>query len=309
MGALLNVVLPVFLVVGFGYGAVWRGWFSTEASNTLMRFAQNFAIPCFLFSAMATLDLGAGFDPRLLGSYYGGVVVMLLLGFWGARILFNRPWPDCVAIGVAVMYPNSVLLGLPITERAYGLDALTGNFAIIAFHSPVCYILGITFMEFVRAEGQGAMGLARSVATELIHNPLIIAILLGVTVNLTGLPLPAPVWEALGLVTAAALPAALFALGGILYVYRPEGDLWTIAFIVFLSLFVHPAVVMGFGTLSGLEAAGLRSAVITASVASGINTFLFANLYGVAKRVVASSVLLGTGLSVVSVWIWLAILP
>ena len=44
-------------------------------------------------------------------------------------------------------------------------------------------------------------------------------------------------------------------------------------------------------------------------MAPGVNAYIFANLYGHAKRVAASSVLIATGLSVFSVWGWLAVLP
>ncbi|PKQ10850.1 MAG: AEC family transporter, partial [Alphaproteobacteria bacterium HGW-Alphaproteobacteria-1] len=147
MQALVEVIVPVFLVIGFGYLAVWRGWFSTAGVDGLMTFTQKFAIPCLLFAAIARLDLAQSFDWRLLLSFYGGALSGFLLGFFGARFLFGRSWEDSVAIGFASLFSNSVLLGLPIMERAYGLGALSANFAIIAIHSPFCYGIGITAME------------------------------------------------------------------------------------------------------------------------------------------------------------------
>jgi predicted permease len=44
------------------------------------------------------------------------------------------------------------------------------------------------------------------------------------------------------LMVRAALPAALFGLGGVLYRYRPEGDMRTIL-ICAVSLGLHPAIV------------------------------------------------------------------
>ena len=108
----------------------------------------------------------------------------------------------------------------------------------------------------------------------------------------------------------AALPAALFGLGGILYRYRPEGDLTIVAFICALALFVHPAIALALGSgPAGLSDAQLRSAVVTAAMAPGVNSYLFADMYGVARRVAATAVLAGTALSVISVTIWIAILP
>jgi malonate transporter and related proteins len=49
--------------------------------------------------------------------------------------------------------------------------------------------------------------------------------------------------------------------------------------------------------------------VVTAAMAPGVNAYMFAHLYGVAKRVNASAVLVATALSIVSIWGWLQILP
>ena len=44
-------------------------------------------------------------------------------------------------------------------------------------------------------------------------------------------------------------------------------------------------------------------------MAPGVNAYLFANMYGVARRVVASSVLFGTVITVVTAAAWIALLP
>jgi malonate transporter and related proteins len=309
MQTLLDVILPVFLVIGFGYVAVWRGYFPVAGIDGVMRFAQSFAIPCLLFQSIAKLDLSASFDPRLLLSFYTGAGVCFALGTIGARLFFKREWEDCVAIGFCCLFSNSILLGLPITERAYGPDALTGNFAIVAFHSPFCYGLGITVMEFVRNRGQTGLELARNVTNAMFHNPLVLGILAGFAVNFTGLAIPGVIDDALSLIVRAALPAALFALGGVLIQYKPEGDFKAIAMVCVLALLVHPAIVWLLGGSFGLPQDLFRSGVLTAAMAPGFNAYIFANMYGRARRVAASSVLIATGASVLTAWMWLTLLP
>ena len=63
------------------------------------------------------------------------------------------------------------------------------------------------------------------------------------------------------------------------------------------------------GQAGGLGVAGTRSAILTAAMAPGVNAYIFANMYGRARRVAASSVLIATALSVFTVWGWLAVLP
>jgi predicted permease len=272
-----------------------------------MVFTQKFAIPCLLFSAIATLDLGADFDPWLLLSYYAGSSVSFFAGLFGARLIFGRPWIDSVVIGFCALFANSVLLGLAIGERAYGIESLGPNYAIIAIHAPFCYLLGIVTMEIVRADA-GSFKLAGTVLKAIFRNALMIGIGLGFAVNLSGLPVPDVVQEALALMVRAALPAALFGLGGVLYRYKPEGDAGVIAMICAISLVLHPAIAWMLGqSIAGLSQEQLRAAVVTAAMAPGVNTYIFADMYGAARRVVASSILIGTALTVLtaSAWLWI----
>lgn len=309
MADLLALVLPVFLVIGAGYVMRWRTLVTDDDTDALMRFTQGFAIPVLLFRAISTLDLSAGLHPSLLFSFYGGAISGFVLAFLGARLLFHRPLEDSVAIGFCGLFSNSLLLGLPITERAYGADALTGNYAIIAVHSPICYGIGITAMEVARARGGPLHSLPGKVARAMLRQPLIIGIALGITVNLTGLPQPQVFADACDLIARAALPVALFGLGGTLFRYRPEGDLRTIAMVCAISLLAHPSITWLLGQATGLQTASLRSAVVTAAMAPGINVYVFANMYGVAKRVAASAVLIGTALTVLTATFWLTVLP
>ncbi|MBM2321370.1 MULTISPECIES: AEC family transporter [Marivita] len=311
MQALLDIILPVFLVVGFGYLVAWRGLLSAASIDGLMSFTQNVAIPCLLFRAIWTLDLGDSFSVPLLISFYTGSLTCFVVGLFGARYLFNRDWEDAVAIGFTCLFANSVLLGLAITERAFGPDALSANYAIIALHSPLCYGLGITTMEFVRARaaGQPNRNLPMIVAKAMFRNALVIGIAIGAMFNVFNVTLPAPFTDALDMMVRTALPAALFAMGGVLFRYRPEGDMRIILFVCAISLLLHPAITWTLGTSFDLDDSAFRSAVLTAAMAPGVNCYVFANIYGRARRVVASSVLMASALSVISAWFWLGTLP
>lgn len=305
---LIEVILPVFVVIGCGYGLTRWKYLTPTHIDGILRFSQGFAIPCLLFNAIAHINIAESFDPRLLGSFYTAAALCFAAGLAGARLFFKRDWEDAVAIAFCCLFSNSVLLGLPITERAYGPDSLTGNFAIIAFHAPFCYALGITAMEVIRNRGKPGPAFFRAVFAAMFKNALIIAILLGFAVNLSGMTIPKVAEDALGLITRAALPGALFALGGVLVQYKPEGDYRTIAYVCCVSLLLHPSLVWLFGSLTSLKPELFRSAVLNASMAPGFNAYIFANLYGRAKRVAASSVLLATGASLFTVWMWLLLL-
>ena len=308
MSALLDVIIPVFLIIGFGYCTVWARLFSIDTIDGLMKFSQNFAIPVLLFNSIAKVDLVNIFDLNLFFSFYVGAMAGFLIGFFGSHYLFNRSLEDSVAIGFCCLFSNTVMLGLPITERAYGEDALQHNFAIVSIHAPFCYFLGITVMELVKSSEKSISKKSVVILRAMFSNALVVGIILGFLVNICGIILAESIQASIDMITAVALPAALFGMGGVLYQYRPAGDIGPIIMICTISLLIHPAIVWLTGSNLELTDMQLRSAVITAAMAPGINTYVFANMYGKAKRVASTGVLLSTALSIGTVWLWLYLL-
>ena len=283
-----------------------------EAINGVMKFAQNFAIPTLLFIGIANIELSEKFQAPLFISFYIGAFSAALSTFLLAHYIFKRNAVDSIAIGFVSLFSNSVLLGLPITERAYGAEALDWNFPIISIHSPLLISSAIIFMEIAKSHNT-ALPLKQLVAQifkSVFKNPLILGISLGWFVNITNFPVPRLIWEGADFLKQAAIPASLFSLGGVLYRYKPEGDFTLITWAIGASLIIHPTIAyMLAHFVFKLDVPALRSIVITASMAPGITTYVFANMYGVGMRIAASSVLIGTALSLFTIWGWLTILP
>jgi len=312
MSALLDVILPIFLVLGAGYFSAKWGIMSEATIDGVMKFAQTIALPAMLFISMAKLDLSSAFDPGLLISFYAGVLICAVAGFAAAYYLFKRTAMESVAVGFCACFSNSLQLGLPITERAFGPDALAGNYAIISIHSPLILSVGIALMEWPKVRGQGleTRALSLRILRSIVTQPLVIGIGLGIALNVSGLSLPESGSAAVNMLARAGIPAALFGLGGVLVRYKPEGDMRLIGVVCAISLLLHPTVTWLIGAkFFALGVDQIRSAVVNAAMAPGVNAFIFANIYGVAKRISASAVLLGTVATLFTAWGWLEILP
>lgn len=309
MQILISVILPVFLVIAAGYLVRRLGWFQDAAIDGLMQFAQGFAIPLLLFRAASTLDLGQSFDAPVLISFFTGAFAGFFSALFLSRYAFGRAWEDAVVFGFTGMFSNSLLLGLSITERAYGAEALAANYAIIALHSPILYGLGVTVMEMVKNRGGSPLKTFVNVLKGMAKTPLVVGLMCGFAVNLAGVTLPLVLTDAIDMIARAGLPAALFALGGVLYRYRPDGDMRLVMLLCAISLILHPAISYALGLWFDLSTNALRSVVITSAMGPGVNAYIFANMYGVGKRVSASAVLIGTALTVLTAWTWLQILP
>lgn len=307
---IFNIVAPVFLVIAAGSLAVRRRLFPENMVDGLMKFAIQFAVPCLLFSATSTMDLGAAYDWRLMSAFYIGSSITFTMASLLAWKLFGRTPGEAVAVGFGALFSNLVLLGLPISERAWGAgtDAMATAYAIVSVHAPFCYLLGITSMELLRADGRSLPETARVVTQAMFRNSLMIGIGLGFVVNLSGLALPEALISSVDIVARAALPAALFGLGGTLTRYSLKASLGEAGSISAISLILHPGISFAVCHLLDVPDQLTGAVVLMAAMAPGVNAYLFASMYNRGQSTAASAVLLGTAASILSVSAWLWIL-
>ena len=308
LSEIFNIVAPVFIVVAAGYAAVRSRILADDPIDQLMKFAIQFAIPCLLFSATSTIDLAVAFNWRLLLSYYAAAIGSFALAYVVVRYGFKRRPGEAVGIAFGALFSNLVLLGLPISERAWGIDGMAPSFALVSVNAPICYLVGITSMELLRADGRSFVETSRIVVNAIFRNSMMIGITLGFLVNFSGLPLPDPLLGAIDLLARASLPVALFALGGLLTRYQLSKSLGEAGVISTISLVVQPALVWLLAWFVQLPDATTRAIVLMAAAAPGLNAYLFAAMYNRGQDSAASSVLLSTLLSVFTISGWLILL-
>jgi malonate transporter len=306
MLAIANVIVPVFAIIGLGYLAVRFKLYPSEGVRGLVSFVNNFATPCLLFQAMVTSDFGSTFNLSIIIPFYIGSLFSLLAGALIARRFFRVRPGEAVASGFSAMFTNTVLVGIPIVQRAYGDDSLPFVFSIIAFHAPVLITLGMLVMELVRRDAT-PLHIALGVAfLRIIQNPLLWGVALGLIANLFGVVLIEPADAFLTMMAAAVLPAALFGMGGALNEYRLSEN-WSHALTMsILKLIVHPLIAWTIMIpILHVDHDIARYAVLLAAMPAGINVYVFATYYNRGVNVATNTVLISTVLSILTVSAWL----
>ena len=302
MHPILELVAPVFGLMLVGYAAAGLGWFDGDATRGLVRFVFNFAIPALLFRSLALLELPERVDWGYLLSFFGGSVAVWALGMMAARMMFGRPAADAAIFGMSAGFSNTVLLGIPLLTSAYGPEATLPVFMLIALHSPLLMPLTVVLVQVGRGETDGLVARLRSASSDLVRTPIVTGLLAGLAVNFLGITLPVPADRALALLSAAAVPCALFAMGASLAAIPIRGDLPPALLLATLKLLLHPLIVWALAVpVLGLEGLGVRVAVTMAAMPSGINAYLFAARYGAAEGVASRAVFASTAASIVTI--------
>lgn len=309
MLAIVNVVIPVFAIIALGYLAVRFRLYPAEGVRGLVAFVNNFLTPALLFQSMMHADFGTAFNWHVILPFYAGALVCFLLGaIIAVRFFGNRPG-EGVSSGFAGMFTNTVLLGIPIMQRAYGEAAMPVVFSIIALHASVLITIAMITMELVRRDGtplHRALGVA---AIRIVQNPLLWGIALGVAANVYNVVLIEPAEAFFSLLSAAVVPVALFGLGGALNEYR-LADNWPQALAMsILKLVVQPLIAWTLMVpILNVDPEQARYGVVLAAMPAGINVYVFATYYNRGVNVATNTVLISTVLSMVTVAGWLYVM-
>lgn len=305
MPVLLNVVAPVFGILGLGFAAARLRVLEPAGIRGLVAFVFYFAIPVLLFRSLAEMTLPDVIPWSFLGAFYVGALTVYAAGMALARWGFRRPLADQAIWGMGAGFSNTVLLGIPIVLTGLGPEAALPLFLIIGFHSAVLMPVTVAILHLDRGDGGdgGAMGRRRGqaaiVVQEVVRNPIVVGIALGMLANLGGVTLPGVIDRMAELLGGAAVPAALFAMGASLAAYPAGGDTPPALALAFLKLVVHPLVVwLLVGRVLGVEGIWLATAVVVAAMPTGVNVYLFAARYDAAPSVAARTVLLASAASV-----------
>jgi predicted permease len=305
----LEIIFPVFAISLVGYVLARHRFFQQAHVAGLSRFVFHIAIPVLLFESLATIELPAHINWQFLVCYYLVVLVIYGLSMWIGRVRFTYSAREQGVFGMGAAYSNLVLVGLPIVTAAYGDAALLPMFMIISIHSGILFFIGTVMAERENSRGLAVTAVARHTLHQLIKNPIVSSLLLGLLFNATGLPLPGPLATTLDVLGRAALPCALIVLGASLSYFKPAGHLTEAWTIVGLKIVVQPVLVwlLAF-QLFHLEPLWGTIAVLAAGMPVGINAYMFAQKYEVCIAPLATAVLLSTLLAVGSLSFWLALL-
>ncbi|WP_417579905.1 AEC family transporter [Pelagibacterium sp.] len=309
MFSVLNVIAPVFVLIGLGYLAVRIRFYPRAGVGGLIAYVNNFATPCLLFRAMIDVDFSTAFNPAIIGPYYVGAVSVLALGALAALKLFRRRPGEAVSVGFSAMFTNTVLVGIPIMQRAYGDEAMPIVYSIIGLHAPILMTLSMFIMELARRDGGKVSTALFQGLKKSLTNPILIGIALGLAANLLGLELSGVADDVTLLLAGTVMPVALFGLGGALNEYK-LGETWVQALMTSaMQLIVHPAIAWVLMVpVLGVDPHMARYGVLLAAMPAGINVYIFATFYNRATDVAANTILLSTVLSLFTITGWLLLL-
>ncbi len=306
MSAVAEVVAPIFALILIGWLARRFGYVSDAGVGALNDFVFYLATPALLFAAVTgaeSLDFAS-----VVISYFSMTLLLFALSVPLAMWALKASIPEASVFGLNVTYGNTVMIGIPLIAMAFGQEGLANLIGLIAFHATLLLPVATILMEIGANRSEASIiRTLRATFMALLRNPVVMGIFVGLMWRWAGIPVPSVLKHFTEMLGASSPPMALLCLGASLHGFARMAEAKEAALAGVLKMFVMPAMVAAMaGPVMGLRGVPFAVVVITAALPTGANAFVLARRYATLAERSATTVVICTAASVVTLGLLIA---
>jgi len=305
---LFTIIAPVFLIMIMGYGLGKTRLFPEGSASVLTTFVWYVAVPAMLIGALAPKDLPHADELWLILGYYSAVFLVYAVAYFIAKKAVKLEATEASVFALTVCFANGVFLGVPVLEAVYGDEGVRLLLMLLSFHSLTLLPVTTVIMERGLNKTSGSSA-SKRIVDNIRQNPVLIALLVGLSWSALSLPFPNWLDRVLQLPAQAASPVGLFVVGLALSHVRIAGNLKHALVMIVFKLMLLPLMVFSVTHfLLNLPVLWVGVATILGALPSGMMSYSFAAEYSIGERRAATAVLLSTVLSAFTLSIVLLLL-
>jgi len=293
-----NVVAPVFLLVALGYFVKRINVINENFVEVTSKFVFNVSLPALVFLSIAEIDLSTAIDFNQIIYIYAATLLSFFI-IWVLSIPFIKEAKNLSVFVQGGFRSNFAIVGFAIISKLFGDFALGKAAIILAFILPLYNILAVVILT-VPFRKERKLNL-KSTLTEVILNPLIVAVIVGLPFSYFKINIPSVIDLTAGFLAELALPLALVGIGGSLNlknIKKASG-------LAFTSSAIKVVLIPLFLTLgsyySGFRGLDLGIMFVLFACPTAIVSFIMAEAMGANSKLAGNIVLISTVASVFTI--------
>ena len=217
MNGIFSALVTVFGIMFLGLLAEHRRILAPTMALCLNQFVYWISLPALLFTQMCSIPMDGQATTFMWATLAGSLVCYLV-----AYLFFSKLWRDhrleTTIRTLAAVFPNAAFFGLPFIFMVFpdNEEAATAGMLGALLYSGV-FLIADASLDILSSSGAGERrNIGKKLIGELIHNPMIVAAIIGACAGFSGIPLPKAVTSITQMLGSTAAPCALFGMGMVL---------------------------------------------------------------------------------------------
>ena len=308
MQTVLFITIPFFSIIFLGTFFRTIKVFNEEASKIITKFAFFVTLPPYVFLNIVKSSNTSIFQWDFIIRFEIVTILIITFSFLFSKFVFKYKNREASLFSLNSSYPNYGFLGIPLCILAFGENAAI-PISMILFADTIVLLTFITFFASNSKEKKIYKKLF-FILMNMIKNPLLVAVLIGFIFVIFNIPIYSLVYKVLNMLSVAAPPTLLFALGIMLWNKINIKFVRLIATITIFRLIMHPLLVfcIFYFFPSSIPSLWINVAILSSCLPVAATAFAMAGYYETFIKETSSSILVTTILSTSSVTIILYLL-
>jgi len=301
MQTVLFITIPFFSIIFLGTFFRAIKVFSEEASKIITKFAFFVTLPPYVFLNIVKSSNTSIFQWDFIIRFEIVTILIITFSFLFSIFVFKYKNRDASLFSLNSSYPNYGFLGIPLCILAFGENAAI-PISMILFADTIVLLTFITFFASHSKEKKIYKKLF-FILINMIKNPLLVAVLIGFIFVIFNIPIYSLIYKVLNILSVAAPPTLLFALGIMLWNKINIKFVRLIATITIFRLIMHPLLVfcIFYFFPSSIPSLWINVAILSSCLPVAATAFAMAGYYETFVKETSSSILVSTILSTISV--------
>ncbi|MDP6875304.1 MAG: AEC family transporter [Alphaproteobacteria bacterium] len=300
----LTVILPIFMLLGLGWLLRLRRFPGDEFWRLLDPLVFYILLPALLVRNFANVDVS-----QLDVLPAAAAAVLIVLTATAVLLLLRRhlslDGPAFTSLVQSTIRFNSYI-GFAIAAGLYQDAGLTIFSVIVAFVTPLANLISVSVLgRYGRNEGNTSKW---QLVLTVLSNPMILAVLLGVLLSLSGIGLPWVLDPFFDVLSRAALPLGLLAAGAGLDFRALRRSGQAVAMACLARLVLMPLLALAAIWLFQVDGLNRMAVLIYAIMPVPPGSYILARQLGGDATLSATIIIASTLLAVATVPMWIFLL-
>lgn len=305
----VNVILPIFVLVSLGVFLKKLRIIPENFSDAVDKLVFKLALPSMLFLEVSGAELSDALNPRLALFAAVSIPLMFLIVL-GIVCLFVRENGKRGAMIQGICRSNFAILGMPLIDNMFGAAGVQEAALIM----PITILLYNTFSVIVLSifapkENQLPLGqTVKKILRNIVTNPLIIGVVLGLPFMFWGIELPLAADKSLTYLSNLVTPAALISLGSTVKLKSFRGRVRLAVFSACGRTLIVPAIMVLIASLLGFRGSALGTLLILFGAPTAVSSYIMAKNMGSDHELAGQILLLTTLMCLFTIFVFIFIL-